>query len=220
MTIGCKDSRVSFFLRLLFAVSVAFLFWLCRDIAPDGGDSELYLSDSSMCFLNTDKLLYHYREPGSVWIWQGIHNTISNPDNIDIRQERLNTFAILASLSGGVFWWFLLSICSSLMQDGISLRRCLLFLFPCALSASTLVFMGEAEFYAPLYAGLMFWCWTMRKHTENPRGFPFWTVILAWCASKSCTLSKNIFEPVSLIEFTTSIILPLQHIFFASENLF
>ncbi len=165
---------------LLFALGAA-AFWLLRGWGIQSGDYEQY---RSLEIYGVRRPIYHVREPGAVLLWQGVtwlavprrpaDAVVTSPWASELRvrgggelspEERAVGFAALGALSGGAYLVFLAAFLGKLGRSGRGARA---LAAACVLaSAITWTFVGHMEFYAPLYAALMFYYWRAIRYFRD-----------------------------------------------------
>ena len=157
-------------LYVFIFVAGAALFWSLRGWAVQAGDYRLILEDLNFPL---DTAIYHIREPGSVLLWQALTNlTMAIRDNwlssgvrLPVEQMRAIGFDVTGAFTGGLFLAFLFAFLAE-MNPGPDLRA-----FPAALpvlvSSIIWTFVGHAEFYAPLFMGLMFFYWMTARYFRD-----------------------------------------------------
>lgn len=181
-----SDRRIPSWLAALalFVVGAA-AFWLLRPLAVQSGDYREY---SEQKRYGWDLPIYHIREPGSVLLWQacawGSRRLVSGGGEIGAmldEAERRRGFDLLGAFSGGAFVVFL----GAFIRDARPRSRVRAAAAAAVVltSAITWTFVGHIEFYAPFYAGLMFFYWRVARYFREPsdRAF-FWMILGAWVA--------------------------------------
>lgn len=160
-------------------------FWALRGHGIQSGDYLEYSEDKRYGF---DRPIYHLREPGAVFLWQACawgSRWIATGDwfgpALLSAPERQRGFDLLGALSGGVF----LALLAAFVADAsprLGARTPLAAVAVLA-SALTWTFAGHIEFYAPLYAGLLFYYWRAGRYFRHPSNRNFaWMIASAGVA--------------------------------------
>jgi hypothetical protein len=159
--------------------------WSLRGFAVQSGDHAEYSQEKRY---SRDVPIYHIREPGAVLLWQafawGSRGVMHGRDSMWgmlTPEDRARGFDLLGAFCGGLFLVFLAAYIRGApsASGGRKALAAAVVLF----SAITWTFVGHIEFYAPLYAGLMFFYWRASRHFLAPseRTF-FWMILAAWAA--------------------------------------
>jgi hypothetical protein len=173
---------VAVFYVLIFAAG-ALGFWSLRDHAIQSGDYEEYSEEKRY---SRDTPIYHIREPGAVLLWQAFawgsrgwlqgHGALWG---MLTPEDRTRGFDLLGAFCGG---WFLVFLAAFIRgAEAASAGRKALAAVIVIASAITWTFIGHIEFYAPLYAALMFFYWRASRFFLAPGERTFFWMILAAC---------------------------------------
>lgn len=169
----------SLLFSLLLFLGGALTFWLLRPWGVQSGDHEEYVEVERYGW---HQPIYHLREPGSVLLWQstawGARRLIDGDSSIRTLdpEERRRGFSLMGAFSGGLFLVFL----AAFLREGppVSAARGGLAAAVVMVSAITMTFIGHFEFYAPLYAGLMFFYWQLARYFREPNHKRFVAVVV------------------------------------------
>lgn len=156
-------------LYVLIYLAAASFAWGLRDSGIQSGD---YVEYSETVRYGMKKPFFHIREPGAVALWQafawGTRAVRADEDTPPIGltpEERIIGFGLLGAFSAG---WFAVFAAAFLLEFSIGPNpRTFLAVAVLAVSSITWTFVGHIEFYAPYYAALMGFYWTVARYARR-----------------------------------------------------